>query len=68
MARPQPDHHATRAEFRWALRNRKRRHGGSLLAVLAIALVFGGLSGSQTVLWAFLALAVLGWTIARSRP
>ena len=68
MARPQPEDFSTRAEYAWAHKLWKRRHGGSLLAVLLIAFVFGGLSGSQAVLWGFVAFAVVAWTIARSRP
>jgi len=65
--KPAPEDFPTRAEYRWALKSWKRRHGGSLLAVLAIALVFGGLSGSQTVLWGFVAFAVVTWIVARTR-
>jgi hypothetical protein len=42
---------------------RKRRHGGSLIAVLLIAVFFGAWSGSQAVLFGLVAFA-----IARSRP
>jgi len=41
MARPQPDSFKTGAEYRWALKLWKRKHGGSLVAVLAIAVFFG---------------------------
>lgn len=68
MARPRPEDFPTRAAYRWRLKLWKRRHGGSLLAVLLIALVFGGLSGSEIGPFAFVAFAVVAWTIARSRP
>lgn len=68
MARPRPEDFPTRAAYRWRLKLWRRRHGGSLLAVLLIAFVFGGLSGSQTVLWGFVAFAVVAWMVARSRP
>jgi hypothetical protein len=54
--------------YRWALRNWKRRHGGSLLVTLAIAFLFGAWTGSQALLWALVAFAVVATMIARSRP
>jgi hypothetical protein len=68
VRRPQPESFKTGAEYRWARKQWKRRHGGSLIAVLLIALVFGGLSGSTTVLWGFVAFAVVAWMVARSMP
>jgi uncharacterized membrane protein len=67
-AKPRPDDYPTRASYRWALRHWKRAHGGSLLAVLAIALVFGGLSGSAVAVVLLVAVAVGGWLYMRSRP
>jgi hypothetical protein len=67
-ARPQPDQYATRAEYRWARRNWRRSHGGSLLGTLAIAVFFGALTGSQVALWALVAFAVAAHVAARSRP
>ena len=48
--RPQPQDYPTRATYRWALRNWRRSHDGSLIAVLAIAVFFGALTGSQVLL------------------
>jgi hypothetical protein len=67
-SRPQPENFKTRAEYRWQLRLWKRRHGGSLIAVLAIAFVFGALTGSQALLWLLVAFAIVAHVIARSRP
>ena len=68
MPRPQPEQYPTRATYRWALKNWRRSHGGSLIAVLAIALFFGALTGSQALLWGLVAFAVVMWMVARSRP
>ena len=66
--RPRPEDYRTRAEYRWARKLWLRAHGGSFIGTLAIALFFGGLSGSATLLWLLVALAVVGTVIARSRP
>jgi hypothetical protein len=66
--RPQPEHYRTRAEYRWALRNWKRRHGGSLILLLALAVFFGALTGSQALLWGLVVFAVVVFVIARNRP
>jgi asparagine N-glycosylation enzyme membrane subunit Stt3 len=68
MARPQPEQFATRAEYRWRLKLWKRKHGGSLIAVLLIAIFFGAWSGSQALLWGLVAFAIVAHLIARSRP
>jgi hypothetical protein len=68
MARPQPEQYRSRSEYRWAVKLWKRKHGGSLIAVLAIALVFGALTGSGIGLLALVAFAVVMWMVARSRP
>jgi hypothetical protein len=68
MARPQPEHYATRAEYRWRLKLWKRAHGGSLIALLLIAAFFGALSGSQALLWGLVVFAIACHVIARSRP
>jgi len=70
VSRPQPESYRTRATYRWALRNWKRRHGGSLIVLLAIAFVFvfGALTGSQALLWGLVAFAVIAWLVARSSP
>jgi hypothetical protein len=67
MSRPQPEEYETRTRYRWALRNWKRSHGGSLIAVLAIAVVIGALSGSAVVLIALVTFALVGTAYARSR-
>jgi asparagine N-glycosylation enzyme membrane subunit Stt3 len=67
-SRPQPEQYATRGEWRWALKLWKKRHGGSLLATLAIAVFFGAWSGSQAALFALVAFAIVAHVIARSRP
>ena len=68
MARPQPEQFGTGAEYRWARRNWKRAHGGSLLGTLAIAVFFGALSGSQALLGLLVGFAIVCHVIARSRP
>ena len=65
--RPQPEDYPTRATYRWALRNWQRHHGGSLFVLLAIALVFGSLSGSTAGVWLLVMFAIIAWVIARSR-
>jgi len=66
--RPQPENYRTRAEYRWARRNWKRAHGGSLVLLLCLAAFFGAWSGSQVAFWALVAFAVACWVIARNRP
>jgi hypothetical protein len=66
--RPQPEQYATRAEYRWARKLWISRHGGSLIATLAIAVFFGALTGSQALLWGLVAFAILAHLVARSRP
>ena len=51
QTRPQRSDYRTAAEYRWARRNWRRAHGGSLIVTLAIAFVFGAWTGSQTLLW-----------------
>jgi hypothetical protein len=41
---------------------------GSLIALLAIAFVFGAWSGSRVALWLLVSFAVVAWLIARTRP
>jgi hypothetical protein len=66
--RPQAEHYPTGAEYRWARHLWRRFHGGSLLATLALAVVFGALTGSLAGLLALLAFAIVVHAIARSRP
>ncbi len=65
--RPQPEQYATRAEYLWRLKLWKHKHGGSLIGTLAVAVLFGALSGSQVILWGLVAFAVVAHAIARSR-
>ena len=64
----QQEDYPTRATYRWALRNLKRSHGGSLILLLALAVFFGAWTDSQALLWALVAFAVVVWLVARSRP
>jgi hypothetical protein len=66
--RPRPEDYRTRAEYRWAHKVWLRKNGGSFIGTLALALFFGGLSGSATLLWLLVALTVAGTIYARSRP
>jgi hypothetical protein len=68
MARPQPEDYETRQQYRWQLKLWRRRHGGSLVAVLAIAFIFGALTGSATFMWLLVAFAFGGWAYMRTRP
>jgi len=45
--RPRPEDYRTRAEYRWARKLWLGKHGGSFIGTLALALIFGGLSGSH---------------------
>ena len=63
--RPDPAEYRTGAEYRWARRQWKRSHGGSLIALLAIAVAFGAWSGSVAALWLLIAFAIVAHTIAR---
>jgi hypothetical protein len=67
-SRPRPQDYRTGAEYRWARRNWKRAHGGSLFALLLIAVFFGAWSGSQAALFGLVAFAIVAWLIARARP
>jgi hypothetical protein len=66
--RPRPEQYRTAAEFRWARRNWKRAHGGSLIGTIAIAVFFGALSGSAPLLILLVAFALVATAYARSRP
>jgi hypothetical protein len=66
--RPRPSEYRTGAEYRWVRRHWKRTHGGSLIALLAIAVIFGAWTGSQALLWLLVSFAIVAWLIARSRP
>ncbi len=49
--RPRPEDYKTWAEYRWARKLWIRKHGGSFIGTLALAIIFGGLSGSRFVLF-----------------
>jgi hypothetical protein len=63
--KPQPDQFKTRSEYKWAAKQHRKQHGGSLIGTLAIAAFFGALTGSQVLFWALIAFAVLATVIAR---
>ena len=64
MSAPLPEHFATAAEYRWARKLWRRKHGGSMVANVAVAAIAGGIAGSQVAVVAFIALAVVV-TLAR---
>jgi hypothetical protein len=66
--RPRPEQHRTGAEYRWAKRLWLRRHGGYLWTTLAIAVFFGALTGSATLLILLIVFAFVMTAYARSRP
>jgi hypothetical protein len=66
--KPQPEQYRTASEYRWAKRLWLRRHGGHLWTTLAIAIFFGLLSGSATLLMLLVVFALLMTALARSRP
>lgn len=67
-SRPRPEDHPTAWAYWQARRTWVRSHGGSLLGTLAIAVVFGLLTGSAVVLIFLLVVALAGTAYARSRP
>jgi hypothetical protein len=68
MAYPQPEHYRTASEYRWARRNWRRRHGGSMFVNVLIAVFFGALTGSTVLLVLLIVFAIVATMIARSRP
>ena len=64
MSRPNPEHYATGAEYRWAHKLWKAKHGGSMIGNAAVAVFAGGLTGSPVAVVLFVALAV-AVTLAR---
>ncbi len=66
--KPRPEDYSTRAEYRWARKLWLRRHGGSLWTTLAIAVFFGALTGSTTLLIALIGFALVMTAYVRSRP
>jgi hypothetical protein len=57
--KPHPEDYGTRAEYRWALRNWRKRTGGYLWTTAILALIVGGLTRSPAlaVVIVFVALA-----------
>lgn len=68
MPRPQPDSYPTAWSYFWAHRRWKRKHGGSLIGTLAIAVFFGGFTGSPVLLLSLVVFVLVGTAYARSRP
>jgi hypothetical protein len=66
--RPCPEDYPTAWSYWHARRVWIRSHGGSLIGTLAIAVIFGGLTGSPVLLVSLIAFAVVGTIYARSRP
>ena len=64
MSAPRPEHYATAAQYRWARRLWKRRHGGSMIGNVAVAVIAGGITGSHVAVVLFVLLAVVV-TLAR---
>ena len=64
MAGPKPESFMTGAEYRWAHKLWKRRHGGSMIGNVAVAAIAGGITGSQVAVVVFIVLAVVV-TLAR---
>jgi hypothetical protein len=67
-SKPRPDQFPTLCSYLVARHNWLRRHGGSFLGTLAIAVFFGLLTGSTTALFGLVAFAIVCTAIARSRP
>lgn len=68
MARPRPEDYPTAWSYWQARRVWVRRHGGSLIGTLAIAVLFGALSRSALAFGALVVFAVAATAYARSRP
>ncbi len=66
MARPQPGDYPTAWGYFQAHRVWKRRHGGSMVGNIGVALLAGFITGSLVAAVLFVALAV-GVTLARRR-
>jgi hypothetical protein len=66
--KPRPQDYATAWAYWQARRSWVRSHGGSLLAVLAIAFVFGVLTGSAIAFVLLIVFALAATAYARSRP
>lgn len=66
--KPQSESFKTGAEYRWAKKLWLRKHGGYLITTLAIAVLFGGLTGSVVLMVLLVLAALLMTAYARSRP
>lgn len=64
VGRPHPENYRTGAEYRWAYKLWKRRHGGSMIGNVAVAAIAAGIAGSQVAVVVFIVMAV-GVTLAR---
>jgi hypothetical protein len=67
MPRPRPEDYPTLGQYWWARRLWIRRHGGSLIGTLPIAVFFGALTGSPVLLFSLIAFALVGTAYARSQ-
>lgn len=61
---PRPEDYGTRAEYAWARKPWKHKHGGSLIGNVAAAVIAGAITGSPVAVLAFIALTVVV-TLAR---
>jgi hypothetical protein len=66
--RPRPEQFLTGSEYRWARKLWIRRHGGSLIGTLALAIFIGGIGGSAVGLLMLVVFAIVATAYARSRP
>ncbi len=66
--RPRPQDFPTWWSYHQAKRVGLRQQGGRLSATLAVALIFGGLTGSLVLTLLLVLFAVVGTVYARSRP
>jgi TRAP-type C4-dicarboxylate transport system permease large subunit len=66
MPRPEREDYRTGAEYRWAAKLWRAKHGGSMLGNVGVAILAGAITGSALALVAFVVLAVVV-TLARRR-
>ncbi len=66
--RLRPEHYRTGAEYSWARKLWKHKHGGSLIGNVAVAAIAGGITGSRVAVVAFIALAIVVTLARRSQP
>jgi hypothetical protein len=66
--KPRPEDYPTAWSYWQARRSWVRSHGGDVVGVLAIAVLFGALSGSAIAFVVLVVFAVGAAAFARSRP